>query len=68
MKTLMMVILTLAMCSCTAPEARQGDAKAQAVSKFEAADASFPIAAAPEFDADGSTQEERDLERIGRRD
>lgn len=67
MKTLSMVILTLAMCSCTAPEARQSGAKAQVNAPWQASEAAFPVAQAPQFEADERTQEERDLELIGRR-
>lgn len=67
MKTLMIAILALNLCSCTAPQARSGKMASSQGSTARIDDASFPAAEAPEVDADPRSLEERDLELIGRR-
>jgi len=59
--------------ACVSPESKQDGAAVgnhnwvQKNSMTQVGEASFPIAAPPRFDADMRTQEERDLETIGRK-
>jgi hypothetical protein len=59
--------------ACVAPQAQGADAgrsKSNTVqdgATYQVGEASFPVAAPPRFDGDDRTQEERDLETIGRK-
>jgi hypothetical protein len=70
---ILLISATALLGACGSP-ANKGESpsrsKAYAVqggSSFHVGEASFPIAAPPRFDGDGRTQEERDLETIGRK-
>jgi hypothetical protein len=68
--SLLSSFLLLGLLSCTSPATRDGAAATMAASASgpsQPVAASFPVAPPPRFDADGRTQEERDLETIGRR-
>lgn len=59
--------------ACVAPQPKGDNATrsktfaVQGGSTFYVGEATFPVAAPPRFDGDGRTQEERDLEMIGRK-
>jgi len=62
MKDSLIVVLILALGSCTAPAA-----STSAPVPASAPVTDFPVAAPPQVDADERSLEERDLETIGRR-
>lgn len=67
------IFVTTLFGACVAPESKDANASrsktfaVQDGSNFHVGEATFPIAAPPRFDGDDRTQQERDLETIGRK-